>query len=331
MNTARSTGFHTEGPVCPLPKKNFFFSSSFGVETSQSLLPGKWIVAQDADQLARLDGVFNHAASHDIPINRLTTEQAAEREPHVRAAGGALESPRTGIIDSHALMQSLLGAFEEAGGDVALGAAVTKIEPLAGGRGGYKVVAAAAAAPAEGVVDSAAEITADVVINAAGLGAVAISNMVLPPARHMKAYFCKGSYFSYSLSQPRVNTLIYPAPVKGHGGLGTHLTLDMAGRMRFGPDVEWVEDPGDLAANEGRIADAILAIKTYLPGIDETGLAPDYCGIRPKIKPQGEGGADFAIRQEDGFPGFVNLVGIESPGLTSSLAIAEYVNSILYR
>jgi 2-hydroxyglutarate dehydrogenase len=284
-------------------------------ETSQSLL-GKWIVAQDADQLERLNGVFNHAASHDIPMNWLTPGQAAEREPHVRAAGGALESPRTGIVDSHALMRSFLGAFEEAGGDVALGTAVTKIEPLTGGGGGgYKVVAAAT--PGKGVVDSAAEITADVVINAAGLGAVAISNMVLPPGRHMKAYFCKGSYFSYSLPQPTVNTLIYPAPVKGHGGLGTHLTLDMAGRMRFGPDVEWVDDPGDLAANESRIADAVLAIKTYLPGIDETGLAPDYCGIRPKIKPQGEGGVgqvDFVIRQEDGFPGFVNLVGIESPG-----------------
>lgn len=207
-------------------------------------------------------------------------------------------------------MQHLHGAFEDAGGDVALASSVVDIIPLAGGNMGYKILTTSRSG-------ETADITADVVVNAAGLGAVGISNMILPPQRHVKPYFCKGTYFSYSGSHPKVNTLLYPAPIKGFGGLGTHLTLDIAGRIRFGPDVEWIEDPNDLTPNITRMAAAILAIKTYLPGIDEMALAPDYCGVRPKIAPEGQGGVgqvDFIIREEEGLPGFVNLLGIESPG-----------------
>lgn len=242
----------------------------------------------------------------------VSSKTVKAREPAVIARAGALESPRTGIVDSHSLMQYLHGAFEDAGGDVALASSVESITPLAGGEMGYKISAGVSGSSSE-----VAEITADVVVNAAGLGAIGISNMVLPHARHLKPYFCKGTYFSYSASHPKINTLLYPAPVKGFGGLGTHLTLDIAGRVRFGPDVEWIDDPSDLSPNVTRMAAAIVAIRAYLPGIDETALAPDYCGVRPKIAPEGQGGVgqvDFIIREEEGLGGFVNLLGIESPG-----------------
>lgn len=207
-------------------------------------------------------------------------------------------------------MQHLHGAFEDAGGNVALTSSVSAITPLSGGAMGYHITANTPSG-------ETAVITADTVINSAGLSAVAISNLLLSPDRHMKAYFCKGTYFSYSASRLRVNTLIYPTPVKGLGGLGTHLTLDIAGRIRFGPDVEWVDDPADLVPNAARITEAVQAIRIYLPGIEASALSPDYCGMRPKIAPEGAGGVgqvDFVIREEKGFTGFINLLGIESPG-----------------
>lgn len=140
--------------------------------------------------------------------------------------------------------------------------------------------------------------------------------------------------FSYSSSHPKPKTLLYPAPVPGHGGLGTHLTIDMAGQVRFGPDVEWVDDPTDLTPNPSRLAEAFEMIQTYLPGIDKDAIGLDYCGIRPKLgkfsNTAGSNFADFYIKDEKGFPGFVNLLGIESPGLTSSLAIGELVEDMLY-
>lgn len=207
-------------------------------------------------------------------------------------------------------MQHLHGAFEDAGGNVALTSSVSAITPLSSGAMGYHITANTPSG-------ETAVITADTVINAAGLSAVAISNLLLSPDRHTRAYFCKGTYFSYSASRLRVNTLIYPAPVKGLGGLGTHLTLDIAGRIRFGPDVEWVDDPTDLVPNAARMAAAVQAIRIYLPGIEASALSPDYCGMRPKIAPEGAGGVgqvDFVIREEKGFTGFINLLGIESPG-----------------
>jgi L-2-hydroxyglutarate oxidase LhgO len=267
---------------------------------------GKWIVAQTPEQLSALEGVYKHGRAHGIPLRWISSDEAAAREPHIRAAAGALESPETGIIDSHALMQSLLGELVEAGGDVSLGTRVTSLSPLVGG--GYKVTTASG--------KESVEITTDVVVNAAGLGAVDICNMLLPEERHRKAYYCRGNYYVPLNRPPPVGTLIYPAPVPGHAGVGTHLTMDMGGNFRFGPDVEWVDDPSDVAATEAGMAEAKEAIETYLPGISE--LRPDYAGIRPKLKPRHEGGVakvDFWIKEEDGHEGFVNLLGIESPGM----------------
>ncbi|KAK5175550.1 uncharacterized protein LTR77_000689 [Saxophila tyrrhenica] len=314
---------------------------------------GKWVVAQDDEQLDALKGVHDFAKSIDVPIRFISKEEAQTREPHVRAQAGALESPSTGIVDSHSYMQFLQGDFEEAGGTTALASPVSHISPPANGSGEWKIWTASPGSEepvpsspspqthdqttAQGEDDTF--ITAETLINSAGLYACGINNMILPPSRHRTPYYAKGSYFSYSKSHPKTNTLIYPAPIPGHGGLGTHLTLDMGGRIRFGPDVEWVDNPNDLAPNPDgeRFRTAIEDIKSYLPGLDGDAVMLDYCGIRPKL---GKGGAqntgkgdfiDFYIEKEEGYDGFVNLLGIESPGLTSSLAIAEHVHDLLYR
>jgi len=268
---------------------------------------GKWIVAQRPEELQALEGVYEHAVKHGVPMRWLTPEEVKAREPNVRAAAGALESPNTGIVDSHALMQSLLGGLVDAGGDVAVNAEVTGV--VAEGGDGYTLTVATTTGD-----HAETRITAATVINAAGLGAISVANL-LHPERRRKAYFCKGTYYVPVAAPPKVSTLIYPAPVAGRAGLGTHLTMDMAGAFRFGPDVEWVDSPDDVAATDGGMVRAREAIATYLPGVGE--LRPDYAGIRPKLHPHGVGGvasADFWIKEEDGYRGWVNLLGIESPG-----------------
>lgn len=280
-----------------------------------------------------LESLHDFTKSIDVPTHFLSRKEIEEREPEVRAEAGVLESPTTGIIDSHTFMSYLEGSFEERGGDEVLHTVVKKIEPLGtDGDGGYSITTESM--DGKGGEDT---ITAETIINSAGLAAIPISNMILPPDRHRKPFYAKGTYFSYSLSHPKPKTLLYPAPQPGSGGLGTHLTLDMGGRIRFGPDVEWTDDPSDLTPNPERLSAAIEVIRTYLPKIDPSAMELDYCGIRPKLGKtsgtygkDGKGFADFYIEEEEGFKGFVNLLGIESPGLTSALAIAEYVESILY-
>ncbi|KAG4219700.1 hypothetical protein PC116_g31821 [Phytophthora cactorum] len=243
-------------------------------------------------------------------------------------------------------MTALLGQFEEYGGEVAVNSAVVGIEPLSTGSSpgsgsgsnnhslpgsnGWRLTVRDAATNTE------SSITASTIINSAGLGAADIHNMIAPPEKHVRLYYAKGNYFSYAASRPKVHRLIYPVTAPGAGGLGTHLTLDLAGRMRFGPDVEWVSSPSDLSVNAARLPAALAEIKKYLPSIDEAALSPDYAGIRPKLAPAGavatggKGFVDFHIRKEDGYAGWVNLLGIESPGLTSCLAIGEMVRDMLY-
>lgn len=252
----------------------------------------------------------------------------------MRALAGVVESPTTGIVDVHSLMTFLQGEFEDRGGDIALQTAVTRIEPINSGKEGYRIFTSPSSEAAE--TEEQTSITVETLINSAGLHACHINNMILPPPRHKQPFYAKGSYFSYSASRPSPSTLIYPAPVPGHGGLGTHLTLDMGGRIRFGPDVEWTDSPDDYRPSPARLQQALPEIKRYLPSIDADAIASDYCGIRPKLghassNTAGKGFQDFVIREEEGYPGFVNLLGIESPGLTSSLAIGEMVEGLLYR
>ena len=293
---------------------------------------GKWILAQDSQQLEELQKTHRFANSIGVPTKFITLGEARQREPDVLAREALLESPTTGIIDSHAYMAYLESDFQTKGGDVAFHTAVKSIEPLASGSRGYRIETERASD------DESTSITAETLINSAGLRAVPLSNSILPPNRHLKPYYAKGSYYSYSAPHPRPKILVYPAPTTGAAGLGTHLTMDMTGAVRFGPDVEWIDDPDDLFVNESRLPAALDEIKIYLPGIDRDKVVPDYSGIRPKLgkgsavaRGKGDGFSDFYIKKEEGFEGFVNLLGIESPGLTSSLAIGDMVYDLLYR
>lgn len=293
---------------------------------------GKWIVAQNQAQREALQRIHDFCVNEiNVPVRWVSAEEAQRREPAVRAEAGILESPTTGIVDSHSLMVCLQGRLEEAGGTVALASVVTAIRPLGGnGKEGWELTVSDTTGTGE-----TSTITAQTIINSAGLGAVDIYNMIVPPSQAKQMFYAKGNYFSYPASSPKVSTLIYPAPEPGAGGLGTHLTLDLAGRIKFGPDVEWVDSPNDLAVNSARLPEAIETVKKYLPDLDETQLQPDYAGIRPKLGKagavaQGKGFVDFVMRKEEGYEGWVNLLNIESPGLTSSLAIAEKVEGLLY-
>ncbi len=168
-------------------------------------------------------------------------------------------------------------------------------------------------------------------INAAGLNADRIASMLLPPndARDFKIYPCRGQYYSYAARSP-VSRLIYPIPEKNLAGLGIHATLDLNGRLRFGPDIEYTNDRSDYTVRHSNLAAVRKSIEKLIPSIRTDLIEPDYVGIRPKLSALGEPFRDFVIRSERarGFPGFINLIGIESPGLTASPAIAEMVTSL---
>ncbi|KAK4193787.1 mitochondrial L-2-hydroxyglutarate dehydrogenase [Podospora australis] len=294
---------------------------------------GKWIVAQNDTQLQALEQIHSFAKEINVPVHFLDLADAKKREPAVRAEKAILESPTTGIIDSHALMLTLLGLFEESSGTLALASSVEAITPL-GSPAGSEGWELSVLSPGSG--EAPTKITAKTIINSAGLAAVSIHNLIVPASQKKEMFYAKGNYFSYPPSTPKVSTLIYPAPEPGHGGLGTHLTMDLGGRIKFGPDVEWVDSPDDLSVNVSRLPQTMDEVKKYLPELDETKLEPDYAGIRPKlgklgaVAAHGTGFVDFYIEKEKGYQGWVNLLNIESPGLTSCLAIADQVERMLY-
>lgn len=274
---------------------------------------GKLIVATLPEQLAVLEGIADHAAANGVALTALTGAQALELESAL-FCHGALHSPETGIVDSHALMEALLADAEAAGASLALGTQIVAIEPTHDGF----------------IVDTETDgerfrLAADMVVNAAGLWASQVAQAVqgLDPEHVPVTRYARGSYYAVP-GKPAFSRLIYPIPEPG--GLGVHLTLDLGGSMRFGPDVEWI-DSIDYRVNPDGRAHFEAEIRRYWPGLPEGALAPTYCGIRPKISAPGEPAADFRIDgpEAHGIPGLVNLFGIESPGLTSSLAIAEEV------
>lgn len=273
---------------------------------------GKLIVAATAQQAAQLQDIARQARANGVTdLLPLSSSQARELEPAL-ACHAALLSPSTGIVDSHALMLALLGDMENAGGMLAL------LSPLE-----------SAATTPEGLRLRTADGTtllARTVINAAGLHAPQVAACIagLDAAHMPTARFAKGNYFTLSGKAP-FSRLVYPVPEAA--GLGIHLTLDLGGQARFGPDVQWVNDPLHLTVDPARSAAFEAAIRTYWPGLPPGSLQPGYAGIRPKITGPGEPGADFIIQDASthGVPGLVNLFGIESPGLTSCLAIAQEV------
>jgi L-2-hydroxyglutarate oxidase LhgO len=278
---------------------------------------GKLIVATQAAQRAELERIAAAAQRNGVDDLRwLEREEALALEPAL-ACAAALLSPSTGIVDAHAFMLSLLGEAEAAGAMLALLSPVTALRPAAGG---VEVCVSEQPRPL---------LRARWLINCAGLEAPALARRIegFPPAQLPRAWYAKGSYFSLAGRAP-FSRLIYPVPEPG--GLGVHLTLDLGGQARFGPDVEWVDAP-DYAVDAARAQRFDAAIRAWWPGLRDGQLAPDYAGVRPKLSGPGAPAADFRIDGPGvhGVPGIVNLFGIESPGLTAALAIAEHVAAIV--
>ncbi len=278
---------------------------------------GKLIVATNEGEAAILSGIRQAAIANGVTDLEIINKQRIETlEPAVRAIAG-LYSPSTGIIDSHALMQAYQADAEAAGATV-----VCRTPVIGGALDGKGLVLGTGG-------NTPMALRCRMLINAAGLGAPALAGSIagFPSGKIPPSYLCKGSYFSLSQANP-FHHLVYPVPEPG--GLGVHLTLDLGGQARFGPDVEWVETI-DYAVDPARAERFYPAIRRYWPDLREGALVPAYSGIRPKITGPTMPAADFRIdgRNFHGVPQIINLYGIESPGLTASLAIADYVSSLV--
>lgn len=289
----------------------YAYCESHGVEHRRC---GKLIVATDEGQLPALKALKDKAAANGVEdLVFKSPQEAAALEPAVRCVG-ALLSPSTGILDSHGLMLAYQGDAEAAGAMLAFDAPVV-----------------AGAATAEGIrleVGGAAPMAlcAATVVNCAGLHASAVARRLegLPPASVPTTYYAKGNYYVLAGRSP-FGRLIYPMPEKA--GLGVHVTVDLGGQARFGPDVEWVDSPDDYDVDPGRAEAFYEAVRRYWPELPDGALLPGYAGMRPKLQAPHEPPKDFLVQgpAAHGVPGLVNLYGIESPGLTASLALAELV------
>jgi len=274
---------------------------------------GKLIVAAEESEIAGIERIANMARAAGVDDSQwLTATQAQRLEPALRCVA-ALLSPSTGIIDSHALMLAFQGEAEAAGAIVVLRT------PVLSGRvhaDGFELAIGG---------EEPTTIRCRCLVNAAGLYAPALARAIdgAPPETIPAAYFCRGVYFSLAGRSP-FRRLVYPVPAPG--GLGVHLTLDLVGQARFGPDVEWISEV-DYTVDPGRGDAFYAAIRTYWPELRNGALQPGYAGIRPKISGPEEPAADFVVQGPEihGVPGLVNLYGIESPGLTASMPLAEQV------
>jgi len=278
---------------------------------------GKLIVAASPDELSQLDQLIAFARGNGVDdLVKLTPAEVRAMEPAVSCVG-ALWSPSTGIFDSHGYMLSLLGEIEEQGGAIAYHAPAT----------GGKVMNDGIDIRIGGAV--AMTLRARMVVNSAGLYAQQVAKSIagVLPESVPASYYAKGSYYTLSGKPPFVRP-VYPVPE--HGGLGVHVSVDLAGQVRFGPDVEWVERI-EYSVNPRRADVFYAAIRHYYPDLKDGALQPGYCGIRPKLQSPKDPAKDFVIQgpREHGVPGLVNLFGIESPGLTASLPIADHVAALL--
>jgi L-2-hydroxyglutarate oxidase LhgO len=274
---------------------------------------GKLIVASDEAQLGELQQIREKARANGVgDVDFVSRQQALAWEPELRCVA-ALHSPSTGIIDSHALMLAYLGEAEDHGAMLALKSRLNTGEVSASG---FRISVGG---------EQPIQIETRFLINSAGLKAPSVARAIegYPGALAPRELYAKGNYYSLTRRSPFTH-LVYPVPEPG--GLGVHVTLDLGGQARFGPDVEWV-DAIDYQVDPQRAERFYAAIRRYWPGLPDGALAPGYAGIRPKISGPGEPAADFVIQgpREHGVPGLVNLFGIESPGLTASLSLAERV------
>jgi L-2-hydroxyglutarate oxidase LhgO len=284
---------------------------------------GKLIVANSDKEIELLEGLKQKALNNGVDdIRFLSQNEIQELEPNIQAMG-ALFSPSTGVFDSHSFMKQLETNAANQGTQFAYGAEVEKISRI---ENGYEIYLN----DADGQKFS---FKTKKLINSAGLESDKISEMVGIKEKSLKITFCKGNY--YRINPPKnklVNRLVYPVPNPNMEGIGIHVTVDMGGGIKLGPDVEWMnENTYDYSVNKSQQKAFFESAKMFLPFLEYNDLFPEMAGIRPKIQKPGESIRDFYIQEEigKGFPGFVNLIGIESPGLTSSLAIANYVDELI--
>ncbi|MCK7542832.1 NAD(P)/FAD-dependent oxidoreductase [Marinobacter bryozoorum] len=272
---------------------------------------GKWIIA-GAGQQEQLEQVGRAAAANGVRLESAGQAELARALPDITASAG-LYSPRTGIISSHELMVSLLGELEAAGGQLVCQAPVVA---AASDDQGHQLQVAG---------EAPCRVRCRRVVNSAGLGAIGLAQLWQGYEARLcpDPWYARGVYFSYSGRHP-FTTLVYPVPEPG--GLGVHLTLDLAGQARFGPDVEWIAEP-DYTVDPDRRQAFVDSVRRWWPGLDPDRLQPAYAGVRPKLAGPDAGFTDFRIddAEHHGIGGLVHLFGIESPGLTASLAIARYV------
>jgi len=279
---------------------------------------GKLIVATNDEECERLENIKKHAEGNGVSdLTLLGKKQVLTLEPEV-SARAAIYSPSTGIIDSHSLMRSFCINAESSGAVIAFRSKVTAIHAE---NGIYEVE----------TNGGEYRFHTRVIINSAGLYSDSIAAMAgINIDRHgYRLKYCKGNYFSASPS-PKLHHLVYPVPPENTESLGIHATLDMSNRVKFGPDSQYIDEI-EYGIDEGRRESFYQSIRNYLPGIKPEYLHPDMCGIRPKLQGPGEAYRDFIIKDERdiGYPGLINLIGIESPGLTSCVAIARYVKSLV--
>ena len=304
-------------------RKLYAYAAAHGVAHKKC---GKLIVATSPQEETQIASLHKRALENGVEgMIPLTEKQAKDLEPNLQCVA-ALLSEETGIVDAHGLMLALEGDLETNGGGVAFNAPVLGGKSIAGR--GFEIRVGGA---------TPVLVKCNIVINAAGLSAQSVARSIeAPEAQIPPLVLAKGSYFGVTGPGAREGAftrLIYPAPVEG--GLGIHLTLDLAGRMRFGPDVEWLStnDPAevDYRVDPGRALAFYEIIRRYWPKLPDEALTADYSGCRPKLSGPGQAAADFRIDgpSAHGIPGLVNLFGIESPGLTSSLAIGEYAANLI--
>jgi L-2-hydroxyglutarate oxidase LhgO len=275
------------------------------------------IVATEPSQIPKLKAIQAQALANGVAdVRWLSAQEAMAMEGALKCVAARL-SPGTGIVDSHGLMLSFQGDLENAGGMVVLNAAVKSVA----------LDLDKTSSPRHLVYMADRSVLATrTLINAAGLMAPALAHQFtgLAPAHIPTAYYAKGNYFTLSSAAP-FRHLIYPVPESA--GLGVHLTLDMGKQAKFGPDVEWVSTADDYTVHPERVAPFADEIRRYWPGLPDNALQPAYAGIRPKLVGPDSPAADFVVQGPavHGLPGLVNLFGIESPGLTSCLALGEEV------
>lgn len=284
---------------------------------------GKLIVATTEDEIRIIEGIMETAAKNGVDdLDLIDRERIAELEPSVKALK-AVWSPSTGIVDSHSLMKSLETGTMLNGGQIAYSSEVTGIRKIAGG---YEITITDAER-------TSFSFTTRMIINSAGLCSDLVSEMAGLKDDRLRIRFCKGEYFRLNPPKNRlINRLVYPVPVHNLEGIGIHVTIDMNGGVKLGPDVTYLDsNVYDYKVTPSKQDAFFRSARKFLPFLEYDDLAPEMAGIRPKIQAPREPVRDFYIREETdrGFPGFINLIGIESPGLTSCLSIANHVRDLI--